>query len=92
MTDHAGHMENTKVNPDSQGDLSRNMTREDLLQRIQTAENVWLPRDVFETLYLNPERKVAGDLRQKVGFHHICKASIALLEMRRKLILPPTVR
>ena len=42
-------------------------TRQDLLQRLQTADSVWLPREVFETLYLNPERNVAGDLRKKVG-------------------------
>lgn len=46
--------------------LSRTATKEDILRRVQTAESVWLPRDVFETLYLNPEKKVAGDLRARV--------------------------
>lgn len=68
MTDHTDNM---KVKGDGEGDLSRNISREDILRRIQTAENVWLPKDVFETLYLNPERKVAGDLRAKVGFRYI---------------------
>lgn len=46
--------------------LSRQATHEDILQRIKTAESVWLPREVFESLYLNPEKRVAGDLRRKV--------------------------
>lgn len=47
--------------------LSQAQSREDLLRRIQTTDSVFLPRDVFEALYLNPERNVAGDLRKKVS-------------------------
>lgn len=35
--------------------------------RIDTADTITLPRDVFESLYLNPERRVAGDLRSRVS-------------------------
>lgn len=59
-------MPNMQSNTDGAG-LSQAPTREDMLQKLETAESVWLPKDVFETLYLNPERKVAGDLRKKVG-------------------------
>jgi len=52
---------------ENKADLQHTTSREDILRRIQTAESVFLPRDVFEALYLNPERKVAGDLRKKVG-------------------------
>lgn len=41
-------------------------SHDDVLRRIQTADSVFLPRDVFEALYLNPERNVPGDLRKKV--------------------------
>ena len=57
--------EDIKVN--DQNGMSKINSREDLLRRVQTADSVWLPRDVFETLYLNPERQVAGDLRKKVS-------------------------
>lgn len=50
-------------------------SREDILRRIQTSDSVWLPRDVFESIYLNPERKVAGDLRQKVRLVRIRQQS-----------------
>ena len=50
-----------------QNGMSQTNSRDDMLRRVQTAESVWLPKDVFETLYLNPERKVAGDLRKKVS-------------------------
>ncbi|KAK6363891.1 uncharacterized protein PV06_09715 [Exophiala oligosperma] len=40
---------------------------EQTLQHIRTAESVFVPKDVFEKLYLNPERPVAGRLRQTVG-------------------------
>jgi hypothetical protein len=46
--------------------LGQSTSREDVLRRVQTAESVFLPREVFEALYLNPERNVAGDLRKKV--------------------------
>jgi hypothetical protein len=36
------------------------------ISKVQTADSVWIPRDVFEKLYLNPERPVAGDARKKV--------------------------
>ena len=49
-----------------ESDLSHAPSREDYLRRIQTAESVWLPRDVFEKLYLSPENKVSGDLRKTV--------------------------
>jgi len=55
------HHDNTNGN-----DLSQSMSREDYLRRVQTAESVWLPRDVFEKLYLNPEKNVPGDLRKRV--------------------------
>ena len=41
-------------------------TREEMLERMKTAESVWLPRDVFESLYLSPEKNVSGDLRKTV--------------------------
>jgi hypothetical protein len=44
-------------------------SREDMLRRIQTAESVFLPREVFEALYLSPQRNVAGDLRKRVSIH-----------------------
>ena len=34
---------------------------------MQTAESVFLPRDVFESLYLNPERNVPSKLRRTVS-------------------------
>jgi hypothetical protein len=40
---------------------------QEMLSKVQTADSVWIPRDVFEKLYLNPERAVAGDLRKKVA-------------------------
>jgi len=55
-------MEDSKAAP-----LNHTNSREDILRRVQTAESVFLPRDVFEALYLNPERNVAGDLRKKFG-------------------------
>lgn len=61
MPPHDFAMEDNKV------DNNMNGSRDDILRRIQTAESVFLPRDVFESLYLNPERKVAGDLRKKVN-------------------------
>ncbi|KAL6242948.1 hypothetical protein RBB50_010048 [Rhinocladiella similis] len=42
-------------------------SREEVLRRVQTADSVFLPREVFEALYLNPERNVPGDLRRKFG-------------------------
>jgi hypothetical protein len=54
-------MDETKGAP-----LGQSTSREDVLRRVQTAESVFLPREVFEALYLNPERNVAGDLRKKV--------------------------
>jgi len=47
--------------------LSPLNSREDVLRRVQTADSVFLPREVFEALYLNPERSVPGDLRKKFG-------------------------
>lgn len=44
----------------------QNTSREDVIRRVQTADSVWIPKDVFEKLYLNPERSVPGDLRRKV--------------------------
>ncbi|KAK7890525.1 hypothetical protein LTR67_007733 [Exophiala xenobiotica] len=55
-------MDETKGAP-----LGQSTSREDVLRRVQTAESVFLPREVFEALYLNPERNVAGDLRKKFG-------------------------
>jgi len=55
-------MEESKAAP-----LNQTTSRDDLLRRVQTADSVFLPRDVFEALYLNPERNVAGDLRKKFG-------------------------
>lgn len=49
--------------------LARQKSNEDMLHRIKTADSVWLPRDVFESIYLNPEKKVAGDLRAKVSHY-----------------------
>ena len=39
---------------------------QDILRRVQTADSVFLPREVFEALYLTPKRNVPGDLRRKV--------------------------
>ena len=54
-------MEDAKPAPMSQLD-----SREDMLRRVQTADSVFLPREVFEALYLSPKRQVAGDLRKRV--------------------------
>jgi hypothetical protein len=43
-----------------------NMPSPEGMTKVNTADSVWIPRDVFEKLYLNPERAVAGDLRKKV--------------------------
>jgi hypothetical protein len=40
---------------------------EETLQQVRTAESIFIPKDVFEKLYLNPERPVAGQLRQTFG-------------------------
>ena len=48
-------------------ELTTQDSRDDVLRRIQTAESVFLPRDVFEKLYLSPEKPVAGDLRKQFG-------------------------
>lgn len=43
---------------------------DDQLQRIQTAESVFLPisREAFEKLYLSPKNpRVSGSLRKKLG-------------------------
>lgn len=61
-------MEETKFNTNGAG-LSQAPMPEDMLQKMKTAESVWLPKEVFESMYLNPERKVAGDLRKKVWNH-----------------------
>ncbi|OAL34004.1 hypothetical protein AYO20_06652 [Fonsecaea nubica] len=55
-------MEDNKVTP-----LNHLNSKEDFLRRVQTADSVFLPRDVFEALYLSPERNVPGDLRKKFG-------------------------
>jgi hypothetical protein len=55
-------MDDTKANA-----LNQQNSRDDLLRRVQTADSVFLPREVFEALYLNPERNVPGDLRKKVS-------------------------
>ncbi|KIW83886.1 hypothetical protein Z517_03132 [Fonsecaea pedrosoi CBS 271.37] len=55
-------MEDNKVTP-----LNHLSSKEDFLRRVQTADSVFLPRDVFEALYLSPERNVPGDLRKKFG-------------------------
>lgn len=54
-------MDETRSSP-----LDKSTSRDDVLRRVQTAESVFLPREVFEALYLNPERNVPGDLRKKV--------------------------
>ena len=46
--------------------LGQPNSRDEVLRRVQTADSVFLPREVFEALYLNPERNVPGDLRKKV--------------------------
>lgn len=75
----------TDTGPDILPDIR---LREHVLQQIQTADSVFLPREVFEALYLNPERKVAGDLREKVSsLSHGCvrMANVShSLEIRRQ--------
>ena len=56
-------MATTDIKPE----LNTEHSREDVMRRIQTAESVYLPRDVFEKLYLAPQRPVPGDLRLKFG-------------------------
>ncbi|KAK5019084.1 GPR1/FUN34/yaaH family-domain-containing protein [Cryomyces antarcticus] len=48
-------------------DFQQNGSREDYLRRINTAESVSIPKDVFEKLYLSPEQPAAGDLRKRFG-------------------------
>jgi hypothetical protein len=47
-------------------ELNHTSSHDDVVRRVATADSVWIPRDVFEKLYLNPEKPVAGDLRKKV--------------------------
>lgn len=54
-------MEDIKGSP-----MNKMNSRDDLLRRVQTADSVFLPREVFEALYLNPERNVPSDLRKRV--------------------------
>jgi hypothetical protein len=51
------------------GPMNKSNSRDDLLRRVQTADSVFLPREVFEALYLNPERNVPSDLRKRVCYH-----------------------
>lgn len=51
----------------SNNDLKTVLTQGSPVQRINTADTVTLSREIFESLYLNPERKVAGDLRSRVS-------------------------
>ncbi|KIV79909.1 hypothetical protein PV11_07449 [Exophiala sideris] len=55
-------MEDGKESP-----MNKLNSRDDLLRRVQTADSVFLPREVFEALYLNPERNVPNDLRKRLG-------------------------
>ncbi|KAK4935550.1 hypothetical protein LTR10_023413 [Elasticomyces elasticus] len=55
-------MEDGKESP-----MNKMNSRDDLLRRVQTADSVFLPREVFEALYLNPERNVPNDLRKRLG-------------------------
>ena len=68
-------MQNTDHSPaDSATKFEHNNgSRDDQVRRVQTADSVWLPRDVFEKLYLNPEREVPGDLRKKVMLWSQCE-------------------
>jgi hypothetical protein len=46
--------------------LNQIRSREELLRHVQTTDSIFLPREVFEALYLTPQRNVPGDLRKKV--------------------------
>lgn len=52
---------------DTNEPLPPQASREDVLKRMETANSVFLPKDVFEALYLNPEGRVPSDLRRKFG-------------------------
>jgi hypothetical protein len=42
-------------------------SREETIRKIQTAESIAIPRDVFEKLYLSPQQPAAGNLRKTFG-------------------------
>ncbi|KPI36018.1 Protein alcS [Cyphellophora attinorum] len=52
-------------NSENNKELNHTSSHDDVVRRVATADSVWIPRDVFEKLYLNPEKPVAGDLRKK---------------------------
>lgn len=37
---------------------------EDMMERVRTASSVTIPPELFEQMFLSPENKVKGDLRQ----------------------------
>lgn len=48
-------------------DTKMDPTQAETLRRIQTADSVFVPREVFEKLYLSPQQPAYGNLRKTFG-------------------------
>lgn len=49
------------------GDSNNSMGHEDMLERVRTASTITIPPEIFEQMFLSPENKVKGQLRQTLA-------------------------
>lgn len=49
------------------GESHNSTSHEEMLSRVRTANSITIPPDIFEQMFLSPENKVKGQLRQTLA-------------------------